>query len=62
MLEDKGFSRGKKHLLISCEEGIEEYDEKKLLDNNCVLVTMDDKDQWNEENLRRIDAQCSRSA
>ena len=57
MLEDKGFSRGEKTLLISCEEGIEEYDEKKLLDNNCVLVTMDDKDQWNEENLRRIDAQ-----
>jgi uncharacterized protein (DUF1919 family) len=57
MLEDKGFSRGEKTLIISCEEGIEEYDDKKLLENNCILVTMDDKDQWNEENLRRIDAQ-----
>ena len=27
MLEDKGFSRGEKTLIISCEEGIEEYDE-----------------------------------
>ncbi|MBR5110912.1 MAG: GTPase [Clostridia bacterium] len=57
MLEDKGFSRGEKTLIISCEEGIEEYDEALLKDNNCTLVTMDDKDQWTEESLRRIDAQ-----
>ncbi len=57
MLEDKGFSRGEKTLIISCEEGIEEYDEKLLKENNCTLVTMDDKDQWTEESLRRIDAQ-----
>jgi hypothetical protein len=57
MLEDKGFSRGEKTLIISCEEGIEEYDTDLLNENNCTLVTMDDKDQWTEESLRRIDAQ-----
>lgn len=57
MLEDKGFSRGEKTLIISCEEGIVEYDEDLLKENNCTLVSLDDKDQWSEENLRRLDAQ-----
>ena len=48
MLEDKGFSRGEKTLIISCEEGIVEYDEKLLRENNCTLVQMDDKDEWIE--------------
>ena len=57
MLEDKGFSQGAKTLIISCEEGIVEYDEKLLAEGNCTLVSLDDKDQWNEENLKRLDAQ-----
>ncbi|MBQ9299827.1 MAG: GTPase, partial [Clostridia bacterium] len=30
MLEDEGFSRGQKTLLVVCEEGNEEYDEARL--------------------------------
>lgn len=57
MLKDEGFSRGEKTLIISCEEGIEEYDEALLKKGNCTLVSWDDKDQWTEESLRRLDAQ-----
>ena len=57
MLTDENFSSGQRTLILCCEEGIEEYDEALLKENNCTLVTMDDKDQWTEESLRRIDAQ-----
>ena len=57
MLEDEGFTRGEKTLIISCEEGIEEYNEELLKKKNCTLICWDDKDQWNEESLRRADAQ-----
>ena len=56
MLEDDGFSRGEKTLIISCEEGIVEYDDELLKKGNATLVMMDDKDQWTEEALRQLDA------
>lgn len=56
MLEDKNFTQGAKTLIISCEEGIEEYNEKLLAESNCTLITMDDKEQWNEKNLVELDA------
>lgn len=56
MLEDEGFTHGEKTLIISCEEGIVEYDEELLKKSNATLVSMDDKDQWTEESLRQLDA------
>jgi len=41
MLEDESFSRGQKTLLIVCEEGNEEYDEKKLADQKVILHMVD---------------------
>ena len=40
-LSDPYFSDGGKTLLIACEEGEEEYDEKELLKYNTVVVTKD---------------------
>ena len=56
MLRDRNFTRGEKTLIISCEEGIEEYDEKLLQDSNCTLVTMDLKDEWTYQHLVELDA------
>ncbi len=56
MLEDKNFSQGAKTLIISCEEGIVEYDEKLLAESNVTLTSLDSKDEWNEENLKTLDA------
>jgi len=56
MLEDTGFTHGEKTLIISCEEGIVEYDDTLLRKSNATLVSMDDKDQWTEESLRQLDA------
>ena len=41
MLEDDGFSRGQKTLIVQCEEGEEEFDEAKLLKQNCKLHIVD---------------------
>ncbi len=57
MLEDKNFTQGVKTLIISCEEGIEEYNEDLLKESNCTLFCLDTKDEWNYENLVKMDAQ-----
>lgn len=41
MLEDEGFSRGQKTLIVVCEEGEEEFDEAKLAKQNCKLHIVD---------------------
>lgn len=41
MLEDDGFSRGQKTLIVQCEEGEEEFDEAKLAKQNCKLHIVD---------------------
>ena len=45
MLEDEGFSRGQKTLLIVCEEGMEEYDEDKLRRQNVTLHMVDGEEE-----------------
>ena len=45
MLEDEGFSRGQKTLLIVCEEGMEEYDEEKLKKQNVILHMVDGEEE-----------------
>ena len=45
MLEDEGFSRGQKTLLIVCEEGNEEYDEAKLARQNVTLHMVDGEEE-----------------
>ena len=56
MLEDDGFSQGAKTLIISCEEGIVEYDDALLKKSNAVLSSLEDKDELTEENLKILDA------
>ena len=46
ILEDYEFTERKKSLLLRCEQGEEEYDEKLLREANCVLVDIE-----NEEDL-----------
>lgn len=41
MLEDEGFSRGQKTLIVVCEEGMEEYDESMLAKHNAKLHIVD---------------------
>ena len=41
MLEDEGFSRGQKTLIVACEEGEEEFDEVSLAKQNCKLHIVD---------------------
>jgi len=45
MLEDDSFSRGQKTLLVVCEEGMEEYDEKSLAGKNVKLCTVDSAEE-----------------
>ena len=55
MLEDKNFSQGAKTLIISCEEGIVEYDEKLLKESNCTLYSLDVKDELTRQSLLEMD-------
>ena len=45
MLEDEGFSRGQKTLLVVCEEGNEEYDEARLAKQNVSLFMVDGEEE-----------------
>ena len=45
MLEDQSFSRGQKTLLVVCEEGNEEYDEKKLASQHVDLHMVDGEEE-----------------
>lgn len=40
-LLDEGFNDGEKTLLICCEEGVEEYEEKMLKDTHTILVNVE---------------------
>ena len=42
MITDEGFSEGERTLLLCCEEGETEYDQKMLKDNNTILYTFED--------------------
>lgn len=42
-LLDEGFNDGEKTLLIRCEEGIEEYEERMLKQTRTTLVTVENE-------------------
>ena len=45
MLEDDGFSRGQKTLIVVCEEGMEEYDEAALSKHNTKVHVINSVDE-----------------
>ena len=55
MITDEGFSEGERTLLLCCEEGEVEYDEKMLKDNNTILYTFEDMDELAGEKLIELD-------
>ena len=50
------FAEAKNKLLIVCEEGEEEYDEKMLKDNGVSMVVLE-KEDLTEEKLKELDKQ-----
>ena len=50
------FEEAKNKLLIVCEEGEEEYDEKMLKDNGVSMVVLE-KEDFTEEKLKELDKQ-----
>ncbi len=57
-MEDERFNNGEKTLLLLCEEGEEEYDFSKYPHQNVHMHIIEDKEDFNEDNLRRILAEC----
>ena len=53
-LEDKRFNNGERTLMLVCEEGEEEYDEKMLKDNGVSMVVLE-KEDLTEEKLKELD-------
>ena len=53
-LQDRRFNSGEKTLLLLCEEGIEEYDEKKFSGKNVYIKVIDDISDFNSENLNAL--------
>ena len=54
MLNDDGFSRGQKTLVLSCEEGEVEYDEALFAKKNAVLVQLEEPEELNVTKLREL--------
>lgn len=52
-LMDKDFSSGEKTVLIRCEEGIEEYDEKELEKWNVFVVTVEKEEDFTPSFLKK---------
>ena len=55
MITDEGFSEGERTLLLCCEEGETEYDQKMLKDNNTILYTFEDMDELAGDKLVQLD-------
>ena len=53
-LKDKRFIKGQKTLIISCEEGEVEYEEKDLKAAKAVVEYIEDEDDFNEEYLSSL--------
>ena len=53
-LNDKQFSRGEKTLVIACEQGEVELDERILKASNSVLEYIEDETDFNPENLTAL--------
>ena len=54
-IEQDYFKIDEPTLLIVCEEGIEEYDEKELLKNNTVMAVIDKKEDLTLDTLNKLD-------
>lgn len=54
-LNDPGFARGEKTLLIVCEEGIEEYDEVALSKKNVFVELVEEKESLNREFFKKCE-------
>lgn len=53
-LSDRNFSRGQRTLVIACEDGEVEYDEKVLKSAGAVVEFLEDEEEFNEENLSAL--------
>ncbi len=53
-LEDKRFNNGEKTLVLICEEGIEEYDLSRMPKKNIIFHTIEDKEDFTEENFTKV--------
>ncbi len=53
-MEDPRFDNGEKTLILSMEEGIEEYDESKFKVKNFAIEKIEEQEDLTEENLVRI--------
>lgn len=53
-IQDRQFNRGKKTLIIACEDGEVEYDEKILKSTKAVVEFIEDEDDFNEEYLNAL--------
>lgn len=61
-LNDPRFNTGESTLVILCEEGEEELDEKELTKSNIKIVTIDEQEDLSEANIKRLvdEAQAKR--
>ncbi len=53
-LKDKRFTKGQKTLIVSCEEGEIEYEEKDLKSAKAVVEYIEDEDDFNEDYLTAL--------
>lgn len=53
-MEDKRFNNGERTLLLVCEEGIEEFDMSRFPSKNVVIRTIEEQEDFNEDNLKAI--------
>ena len=53
-MEDQRFNNGERTLLLVCEEGIEEYDPSTWPSKNVVQHVIEDQEDFNEDNLKKI--------
>lgn len=60
-LEDERFNNGEKTLLLLCEEGEEEYDPTKYPSKNVYPYVIEEKADFNPQNLKRILDECGAS-
>ena len=62
ILADPNFTENERTVLLLCEEGIEEYDEKWLLHYGTALVPIESEDRLTPNILKRVGRNTSRTA
>ena len=55
ILENERYTNGGKVLVLCCEEGETEYDEKKLKEHRCTLVNLEEPEELNGERLAQLE-------